>query len=75
MAPIVTEIIHIKINDAFHEKPELHKELREGAAYGGLLHQSYGLGLEDPTQLHWILRTLFHLHFHLATWAKIGLER
>ncbi|OSX65718.1 hypothetical protein POSPLADRAFT_1132813 [Postia placenta MAD-698-R-SB12] len=55
MAPIVTEIIHIKINDAFHEKPELHKELREGAAYGGLLHQSYGLGLEDPTQLHWIL--------------------
>ncbi|PCH35840.1 hypothetical protein WOLCODRAFT_81646 [Wolfiporia cocos MD-104 SS10] len=55
MSPIITEIMHVHVNDAFTAQPELYKELRNGARKGGLVHQHYGLGIEDPKQLYWIL--------------------
>ncbi|KAI0929897.1 hypothetical protein AcV5_006739 [Taiwanofungus camphoratus] len=52
---MIAEVLHMQVNDYFSAKPELYDELRKGAEKGGLARQSYGVSVEDPRQLYWIL--------------------
>jgi len=46
----------MSVNDAFTADPSLFDKMREGAKKAGIVNQSYGLGLDEPTQLYWIIR-------------------
>ena len=51
------QVIRISVNDAFTADPSLFDKLRESATKAGIVNQSFGFGVEEPTQLYWILRT------------------
>jgi hypothetical protein len=56
MAPKITEVFQVKVNDKFHSDPSLFTRLRDGAEKGGLKRQSYGIDVTDSANLIWILR-------------------
>ncbi|KIM81567.1 hypothetical protein PILCRDRAFT_89050 [Piloderma croceum F 1598] len=49
------QLIRVSVNDAFTADPSLFDKLREGATKAGIVKQSFGFGVEEPTQLYWIL--------------------
>lgn len=54
--PSLLEIIRIKVNDRFSSSPELFVQLRAGVQEGGAQEQLFGLGVEKPDELTWLLR-------------------
>jgi hypothetical protein len=50
------EVIRISVNDTFTADPSAFDKLRAGAQKAGIVNQSYGRGVEDPSQLYWIIR-------------------
>ncbi|KAL6303521.1 hypothetical protein BKA93DRAFT_721033, partial [Sparassis latifolia] len=50
----VVELMRMQVTDAYIARSELHRELRNGVR-AGLVHQSYGLCVEDQMQLFWVL--------------------
>jgi len=49
------QVIRISVNDVFSANPSLFDKLREGATKAGIMNQSFGFGVEEPTRLYWIL--------------------
>lgn len=48
------EVQRIPVNETY--TPGQFDKLREGAQKAGIVNQSYGREVEDPSQLYWILR-------------------
>ena len=42
------------------------KKLRDAYAVGGFTRQSYGVALEDPHKLYWIIRESPHIWSHIS---------
>ena len=53
--PIIVELIVVDLKEGVGKDDATFKKLREGAAKGGLKHQSFGLGIEHPNKLYWAL--------------------
>ncbi|KZT22360.1 hypothetical protein NEOLEDRAFT_1150052 [Neolentinus lepideus HHB14362 ss-1] len=51
----ITEILRATVNDRFTSEPSLHAELRAGANQGGLPQQAWGLNVNKPNELFWLL--------------------
>jgi hypothetical protein len=51
------EVLRIPVNKAYTDVQ--FDKLRTGAQKAGIVNQSYGREVEDPTQLYWVLRAFF----------------
>ena len=51
------EVLRIPVNEAYTDVQ--FDKLRAGAQKAGIVNQSYGREVEDPTQLYWVLRAFF----------------
>ena len=53
--PITVELIVVDLKEGVGKDDAILKKLREGAAKGGLKRQSFGLSIEHPNKLYWVL--------------------
>jgi len=49
------ELMRISVNDASVIDGAPYAELRAAVKHAGIVNQSYGLEVEDPSQLYWIM--------------------
>ncbi|KAH9949052.1 hypothetical protein B0H21DRAFT_841415 [Amylocystis lapponica] len=52
---IITELTQFTVDDMFSAEPGLYRKLRAGARAAGLRRQSYGVDINNPKMLYWLL--------------------
>lgn len=56
MSPIISEIFKIQVAPTFQLNSPAFKELRDAVVKGGVKEQYYGLSMDDPNKLLWVIR-------------------
>ncbi|KAF8961733.1 hypothetical protein BDZ97DRAFT_1827730 [Flammula alnicola] len=55
MSPIISEILKIQVDPAFNLNSPAFEKLRDAAIKGGVKEQYYGLCMDEPDKLLWVI--------------------